>query len=98
LNGQKRRLWIKVLKETPLHVRRRASAYLESIKQTSTNEWVIQGGSGVQYYIRITGDKVTCTCPYYILEKGYCKHICAVAASELVKVDVLPWLKKLEKL
>jgi len=98
LSSSERELWIKVLRNAPLHVRRRASAYLENVRKVSANEWVVLSGSGIQYYVRIIEGKVTCTCPYYALEKGYCKHICAVAANELVKLDFLPWLKKLEKL
>ncbi|HEX69249.1 MAG TPA: SWIM zinc finger family protein [Candidatus Bathyarchaeota archaeon] len=87
MSSRERELWIKVLESTPLQVRRRASAYLENVKKISADEWVVLSKSGVQYYVRIVRGEVTCTCPYYTLEKGYCKHICAVAANELVKLD-----------
>lgn len=91
-------LWIRVLKNAPLHVRRRASAYLENVRKISETEWIVLSQGNVQYRVRVAEGEVSCTCPYYVLEKGYCKHICAVAANELVRLDFLPWLKNLEKL
>ena len=96
--NSEKELWIRVLKNAPLHVRRRASAYLDNVKKVSADEWIVLSKDGAQYHVRVTRDEVTCTCPYYVLEKGICKHICAVAANELVKLDFMPWLKKLKKL
>ena len=96
--NSEKELWIRVLKNAPLHVRRRASAYLDNVKKVSADEWIVLSKDGAQYHVRIIRGEVTCTCPYYVLEKGICKHICAVAANELVKLDFMPWLKKLEKL
>ena len=96
--NSERELWIRVLRNAPLHVRRRASAYLDNVKKVSADEWIVLSGEEVQYHVRVVRGEVSCTCPYYVLEKGICKHICAVAANELVKLDFMPWLKKLEKL
>lgn len=96
--NSEKELWIRVLRNAPLHVRRRASAYLDNVKKVSADEWIVLSGEGAQYHVRVIRDEVNCTCPYYVLEKGICKHICAVAANELVKLDFMPWLKKLKKL
>ena len=96
--NSEKELWIRVLKNALLHVRRRASAYLDNVKKVSADEWIVLSGEGAQYHVRVIRNEVSCTCPYYVLEKGICKHICAVAANELVKLDFMPWLKKLKKL
>lgn len=93
----KKEFWIKVLNKASLAVRRRASAYLDSVRKVSSNEWVVESGEGVCYSVRLRGNDVVCTCPYYALEKGYCKHICAVAVQELALIEVYPWLKKLKE-
>ncbi len=90
-------LWVSVLNETPLFIRRRASAYLKNIRETSENEWMIWSDKGARYKVRLERGQVTCSCPYSEQEKGYCKHICAIAVFELNKSDVMPWLKKLEE-
>jgi len=89
----------RVLNETPLFIRKRASAYLQNIRKVSENEWLVWSDKGNGYRIRLEGEQVACSCPYFKQEKGNCKHICAVAAYELTELDVKPWLKKLgEKL
>ncbi|KPV64668.1 MAG: SWIM zinc finger protein [Candidatus Bathyarchaeota archaeon BA1] len=88
--------WVRVLRETPILIRRRASAYLKNIQKTSKNEWLVWSDRETQYNVHLAKGQVTCTCPYSQQEKGYCKHICAVAAFELTRIDVMPWLKKLE--
>jgi len=85
------------LNETPLFIRRRASAYLQNVRKASENEWLVWGDEGVKYQIRLEKERITCSCPYFQQEKGYCKHICVVAAHELTELDVKPWLKKLEE-
>ena len=57
----------------------------------------VESGEGVCYSVRLRGNDIVCTCPYYALEKGYCKHICAVAVQELALIEVYPWLKKLKE-
>jgi len=89
--------WASILNSVPLYIRRRASAYLDNVKQVSESEWTVLSESGAQYSVRVSNDKVSCTCPYFSLEKGYCKHICAVAVNELAKLEVLPWIKKIKK-
>jgi len=92
-------VWAEVLALAPLDVRRRASAYLRNIRKISEGEWLVWSSAGDQYKVSLTTDgRVTCSCPYSQQEKGYCKHICAVAAHELVKTKTLPWLRKLEEL
>lgn len=93
-------VWVKVLNETPhLHkeppifIRRRASAYLQNITKASDNKWLVWSDEGINYQIRLERKRITCSCPYFQQEKGYCKHICAVAAHELTELDVKPWLK-----
>ena len=90
-------VWVKVLSEAPLFIRRRASAYLKNIRKTSENEWMIWSDEGARYRVRLKRGQVTCSCPYSQQEKGHCKHICAIAAFELTKSDVMPWLEKLEE-
>jgi len=90
-------IWIKVLKEAPLPIRRRASAYLENVQKVSENRWIVSSEIGAEYQVRLGEGQVACSCPYFTQEKGYCKHICAVAAFELTRLDVMPWLKKLEE-
>lgn len=90
-------IWVEVLNETLLYIRRRASAYLQNIRKASETEWLVWSDRGNGYRIRLEGGRVACSCPYFQQEKGYCKHICAVAAHELTGLDVIPWLKKLEK-
>ena len=92
-----REIWVHVLDETPLQVRRRASSYLKNIRKISDAEWVVRGSGGFEYRVRIERKgQVTCSCPFFkSLGEGYCKHICAVAASELVKMEILPRLGKL---
>jgi len=95
-------LWRRVLEETPLQVRRRASPYLRNVRKVSEREWLVQGGEGLGYVIRIDEEEgeVTCSCPFFkSLEssKGYCKHICAVAAYEIVEKEVLPRLNELKE-
>jgi len=89
-------LWTKVLKEAPLPVRRRASTYLKGVQKISEREWIVSSEMGAEYQVRLGDGRVACSCPYFTQEKGYCKHICAVAAFELTKLDVMPWLKKME--
>ena len=89
--------WTKVLNETPLPIRRRASTYLRNVQKISESEWIVSSEMGTEYQVRLGEGQVACSCPYFIQEKGYCKHICAVAAFELTKLDVMPWLKKLEE-
>ncbi len=90
-------IWAKVLKETPLPIRRRASAYLKNVQKISEKEWTVTSEMGAEYQIRLGEGQVTCSCPYFTQEKGYCKHICAVAAFELIRLDVTPWLRKLDE-
>lgn len=90
-------VWVKVLKETPLFIRRRASAYVKNIRKISENEWLIWSGEGTQYRVHLGKDRVTCSCPFSQQEKGCCKHVCAVAAFELTRIEVMPWLRKLEE-
>ncbi len=90
-------LWTKVLKETPLSIRRRASAYLKNVQKISEKEWIVSSEMGVEYQVHLGEGQVACSCPYFTQEKGYCKHICAVAAFELTKLDVMPWLRKLNE-
>jgi len=90
-------VWVKVLKEAPLPIRRRASAYLKSAQKISEKGWVVSSEMGAEYQVSLGKGQVACSCPYFAQEKGYCKHICAVAAFELTKLDVMPWLKKLEE-
>lgn len=90
-------VWVKVLNETPIHVRRRASSYLKSVKKTSEREWLVWSREGTQYRVRLERRNVTCSCPYAERERGCCKHICAVAVHELTRMEVKPWLKKLEE-
>jgi len=90
-------VWIKVLSETPLFIRRRASAYLKNIRKTSENEWMVWSDEGAQYWVRLERGKISCSCPYFQQNKGYCKHICAIAAFELTRTEVIPWLRKLEE-
>jgi len=90
-------IWVKVLKETPLPIRRRASAYLKNVQKISEKEWIVSSEMGPEYQVHLGKGQVACSCPYFTQEKGYCKHICAVAAFELAKLDVIPWLKKLEE-
>ena len=91
-------VWTEVLTVAPLHVRRRASAYLRNIRRISECEWLVWSRSGDQYGVELKKEKrVTCSCPYSHQEKGYCKHICAVAAHELVEMKTLPWLQKLKQ-
>jgi len=91
-------VWAEVLAVTPLHVRRRASAYLKNIRRVSEGEWLVWSRVGDPYKVRLKGEKrVTCCCPYSQQERGYCKHVCAVAAHELVEMKTLPWLRKLEE-
>jgi len=92
-----RSVWVRVLNETPLHVRRRASSYLRSVKKLSEREWLVWSREGTQYRVRFKKGEVACNCPYSEKEKGYCKHICAVAVHELANLEVKPWLKKLEE-
>jgi hypothetical protein len=92
-----RDVWAKVLNETPIHVRRRASSYLKSVKKLSKREWLVWSREGTQYRVRLEKGNITCSCPYTEREEGYCKHICAVAVHELTRVEVKPWLKKLEE-
>jgi len=88
-------VWVRVLNETPLFIRRRASAYLKNIRKTSENEWMIWSDEGARYRVRLERGQAACSCPYSQQEKGRCKHICAIAAFELTKSDVVPWLMKL---
>jgi len=97
LAKKEKNFWIRILNSTPLHIRRRASSYLDNVKQVSNGEWIVLSESGAQYSVRVSDNNVSCTCPYFSLEKGYCKHICAVAVNELAKSEVLPWLKKLRE-
>lgn len=94
-------LWVRVLSETPLQVRRRASPYLKGIRKVSGGEWLVRRGEGGEYSVRIGREgRPTCSCPFFKRlsgGEGYCKHICAVAAYELVRTKVLPWLKRLEE-
>lgn len=92
-----RAIWARVLNETSLFVRRRASDYLQNVKKISENEWLVWSDEGIRYQIRLEKERITCSCPYFQQEKGYCKHICAVAVHELTRLDVIPWLKKLEE-
>jgi len=88
-------VWVRVLNEAPLSIRRRASMYLKNIRKTSENEWMIWSDEGTRYRVHLKRGQVTCSCPYFQQEKGYCKHTCAIAAFELTKSDVMPWLKRL---
>jgi hypothetical protein len=97
MNQRAKAVWVKVLNETPIHVRRRASSYLKNVKKISEKEWLVWSREGVQYRVRLEKRNVTCSCPYTEREKGYCKHICAVAVHELTSIEVKPWLKELEK-
>ncbi|MFQ6086887.1 MAG: SWIM zinc finger family protein [Candidatus Bathyarchaeia archaeon] len=90
-------VWVKVLNETPIRVRRRASSYLKRIKEVSAKEWLVWSREGAQYRVRLEKGNVTCSCPYSEREQGYCKHICAVAVHELTLVEVKPWLRRLEE-
>ena len=90
-------IWVRVLNEAPLFIRRRASAYLQNIRKTSENEWMVWSDEGAQYRVRLERGRVSCSCPYSQQNKGYCKHICAIAAFELTNTDVIPWLRKLEE-
>jgi len=94
-------LWIRVLDKSPLQVRRRASPYLKSIRKVSEKEWLVRGSEGFEYTVRVEREgHVTCSCPFFKglgEDEGYCKHICAVAAYELVETEVLPRLNELEK-
>jgi len=90
-------VWVKVLKEAPLPIRRRASAYLKNAQKISENEWIVSSEMGAEYQVRLEEGQVACSCPYFTQEKGYCKHICAVAAFELTKLDITPWLRKLNE-
>jgi len=90
-------LWTKVLKETPLPIRRRAAAYLKSVQKISEKEWIVSSEMGAEYQVHLGEGQVTCSCPYFTQEKGYCKHICAVAAFELTKLNVTPWLRKINE-
>jgi len=84
-------VWSEVLAVSPLRVRRRASAYLKSIRRISEGEWLVWSRAGDEYKVRLTREKrVICSCPYSLREKGYCKHACAVAAHELVEMKTLP--------
>lgn len=89
--------WAKVLMETPLHIRRRASAYLKRVKRTSEVSWLVWSKEGSQYNVRLEKGSLTCSCPFDKRERGYCKHICAVAVHELVRREVRPWLRRLEQ-
>jgi hypothetical protein len=89
--------WIKVLNETPIHVRRRASSYLKRVKEVSGKEWLVWSREGTQYKVSFEKGNITCSCPYAEREQGYCKHICAVAVHELTQAEVKPWLKRLEE-
>jgi len=90
-------VWVKVLKEAPLPIRRRASAYLKSVQKISENGWIVSSEIGAEYQVSLEEGQVACSCPYFTQEKGYCKHICAVAAFELTKLDVAPWLRKINE-
>jgi len=90
-------VWVKVLNETPLHIRRRASSYLKSVRKVSEKTWLVWSREGTQYRVCLEKGNVTCSCPYGEGEKGYCKHVCAVAVHELTQTEVKPWLKKLEE-
>jgi hypothetical protein len=90
-------VWVRVLNETPIRIRRRASAYLKRVKKTSEKSWLVWSREGVQYVVRLEGDRPTCSCPFDEREQSHCKHICAVAAYELMRTEVKPWLKELEK-
>jgi len=89
--------WAKVLRETPLPIRRRASAYLKNAQKISENEWIVSSEMGPEYQVHLGEGRVTCSCPYFTQEKGYCKHICAVAAFELTRLSVMPWLRKIDE-
>jgi hypothetical protein len=97
MNRKTKALWVRVLNEAPLHVRRRASSYLRRVKKLSERSWLVWSREGTQYRVCLEKADVSCSCPYGEREKGYCKHICAVAVHELVQVEVKPWLKKLEE-
>lgn len=90
-------IWAKVLKETPLPIRRRASSYLRNVEKISENGWIVSSEMGAEYHVRLEEGEVACSCPYFTQERGYCKHICAVAAFELAKLDVTPWLGKINE-
>jgi len=89
-------VWVKALSEAPLFVRRRASAYLKNIQRSSENEWLVWSSEGTEYKVLLEKGLVECSCPYF-KDKSYCKHVCAVAAYELARLDVIPWLEKLEE-
>jgi hypothetical protein len=90
-------IWARVLNETPIHIRRRASPYLKRVKRISGRSWLVWSREGVQYVVRLEGDSLTCSCPFDEKEQSHCKHICAVAVHELTQMEVKPWLKKLER-
>lgn len=46
-------VWVRVLNEAPLFIRRRASAYLKNIRKTSENEWMIWSDKGARYRVRL---------------------------------------------
>ena len=71
--------------------------YLRNVQRVAEGEWVVWSQGGTRYHVHLEGNRVVCSCPYFQQEKGYCKHICAVAVLELTEIDVIPWLKKLEE-
>jgi len=97
MRRQARAIWVKVLNETPISVRRRASPYLKRVKKTSENSWLVWSREGVQYVVRLEGDHPKCSCPFDEKEPSPCKHICAVAVNELMRMEVKPWLEELKK-
>lgn len=90
-------VWVKVLNEAPIFIRRKASAYLNNIRKTLENEWLVWTDRGTQYKVHLEKNMVKCSCPYFQQGEKYCKHVCAVASFELTRMDVIPWLKKLEE-
>jgi hypothetical protein len=97
MNGKAKAVWVRVLNETPIHVRRRASSYLKRVKKISEKSWLVWSREGIQYNVCLEKERISCSCPYSEGETGYCKHMCAVAVHELTQLEVKPWLQKLEE-
>jgi hypothetical protein len=95
-SSESKTFWAKILDQAPLPIRRRASHYLENIKQISESEWKVWSSSGSQYTVQRKDREITCTCPYFQEGRGFCKHIASVAANQLIELDYKPWKEKLE--